>query len=429
MAVNKSYIKRRVRKAAYAMLYGSGVLAHKTHVNWSKVQHITCQEGELKVLHQCSNNLYRVKTVEAEGYFRPVLPHTDLDTCVRKAVKDYFIVMYPEQSVEWVQLKKTLASKEAFRRLLHVGNYSDPYSAARKFYLTKDTSVVGIETPSALVRGTEEWKAFIWNIDHFLKYVMNTIGHHRRNRKGGKWEFSNANRQMATEAMARLVGLGYMFPHSEFVMVTTPSGESMRGTLMANAEGELTEGITAERSKTACSPALQRELMKLNVLDTITYERDHRPGNYNIILDGEGKATGLSVFDNDAEMTFAPLPASTHSGSGSSCLVGVGINRPFMDADLANKIQLLKKEDVRKALKSYLNKIQIFMCWRRILSLKKAISISSNREGFLLKNEQWSEETVAIELSGKYGRTYLDTFVNNERYNIAFVEYNHAAPV
>lgn len=330
MANYKSLIKRGARKVFDTALYGSGALSHKTKVDWEQTKHIVCKTGEMEVLHQCSNNLYRIKTKDAEGYFRPVLRHTDLNSCVRKAVEDYFTVMYPEQTVEWEQVKKTLSDKSSFRKLLHVGNYSDPYSAARKFYLTKDTTVVGIETPLSLQQGSEEWKTFIWNIDHFLKYVMNTIGHHHRNRRGGEWEFSNANRQMATEAMAELVGLGYMFPHSEFVVVTTPEGEQMRGTLMENAGGVSTEGISAERSHSVCSPSLQRELIKLSVLDTITFERDHRPGNYNMILDDNDRVSGLSVFDNDAEMTFAPLPASTHSGSGSSKLVvGGGYKQTF----------------------------------------------------------------------------------------------------
>lgn len=321
----RQLLKRNLRNTASSFLYNSGLLAHKTHVDWNQTKRIVCHEGEMEILHVCSNNLYHVTTGEVEGYFRPVLRHTDLNTCVRKAIENYFTIMYTDQKLEWEQVSKILDDKENFRKLLRLGNYSDPNSAARQFYLTKDTMVVGIETPATLVKGSEEWKAFILNIDHFLKYVMNTISHHRRNKRGGQWEFSNANRQMATEAMAQLLGVGYMVPHSEFVTVVTPEGEEMRGTLMEPAPGEGTEAITAIRSKAVCSPALQRELMKLNVLDAITFERDHRPGNYNIVLDAEGRVCGLSVFDNDAEMTFAPMPVSIHTCSGSSKIAVGGV--------------------------------------------------------------------------------------------------------
>lgn len=48
---------------------------------------------------------------------------------------------------------------------------------------------------------------------------------------------------------------------------------------------------------------------------------------------------------------------------------------------------------------------------------------------FLLGEEDWSEATMEEELSGRYGRTYLDIFVNYEEYNKAFVAYNHEAPI
>lgn len=426
----KALLKREAKKAFTAIMYNIGILAHKTTVDWFNVRNVICSAADIETLHSCSNNLFRIKEKDIVCYFRPVFPHTDLISCVQEAVAVYFTVMHPEQEMEWGQVKKTLADKRKFRKLLHAGNYSDPYSPAREFYLTKKTAAVGVETPTTLERGSEEWKSFIQNIDHFLKYVINTIAHHNRNKRSGEWEFSNANRQMATEAMARLVGLDYMFPHSEFAVVITPEGEQMRGTLMQNAKGESTEGITSARSQKVCSPALQRELIKLNVLDTITYERDHRPGNYNIIVDESDKASGLSVFDNDAEMTFAPMPASTHSGSGCSKIIRGGrINRPYLDEELANRILLLEKNEVHNCLRPFLNYFQIFMCWKRIVALQKAIKNSLRRNGFLLKPEQWSKATIEEELSGKYGRTYLDAFINNEEYNKAFVEYNNVAPI
>lgn len=416
----KAILQQVAKKIASAILHSSGAMAHKTTVDWNCTKHIKCNAGEMIVLHQCSNNFYKIKTTDAEGYFRPVLPHTDLNIYVKNAIEYYFTTLYPEQKIEWECVQETISNKKRYKELLHMGSYSDPHSPAWNFMWEKDTTLVGIETPSSLEYHSEAWNTFVLNINHFLKYVMNTIRRHQRNSRGGKWEFSNANRQMATEAMARLIGLDYMFPHSEFVVITTPEGNQMRGTLMENARGESTEAISTEFCRAVCSPILQRELSKLNVLDLITYERDHRPGNYNIILDEKGKVSGLSVFDNDAEMTFAPMTAATHSGSGCNKLIGRGINRPHMDAELAKRIMHLDKKDIQMALMPYLNKIQVQLCWCRIVSLKKAIKISSRRKGFLLKHDQWTEDTIAEELSGKYGRTYLDTFVNYEEYIKSF---------
>lgn len=429
MGISIGQLKNSARKTAYAALYHSGVLAHKTKVDWAKARYISCKDDEVKPLYTCSNTLYYIKTSGMEGYFRPILSHTSKEQCVRDAVVEYFTKVHPDQTLEKESLNKTLSDKGSFTKLLAIGNYSDPYSRARKFYLTKDTIVVGIETPVSLIRGTEEWKTFIWNIDHFLKYVMNAIARHQRNLCGGEWEFSNANRQMATEAVAKLLGLDYMIPHSEFAVLSY-QGKELRGTLMEVAKGESTEEIPLERSQAVASPALQRELTCLNVLDAITFERDHRPGNYNILLDEAGKVSALSVFDNDAAMTFAPFGLSSHSGSGSSKIVtegGILLNRPHLDKTLVERIFGLREQALKVALKPYLNSFQIASCWKRVKDLRKAIKETMKVEGFLLEPYQWSETTMAEELSGRYGRTYLEIFINNEEINKAFVEYNNAA--
>ena len=427
MKINAGRLKNEVRKSAYSALYRSGVLAHKTSVEWENVLHLECDEGEVKALYNCSNTLYHIKSPMVEGYFRPILQHEPLKKCVRTAIDEYFEKVHPEQLLEKEALGKTLEDKAAFRKLMDVGSYSDPYSRARKFYLTKDTTIVGIETPQFLQKGSDEWKDYIWNIDHFLKYVMNAMARHQRNQCGGRWEFSNANRQMATEAMAVLLGLDDMIPHSEFAVLTY-QGEKMRGTLMAVARGVSTEGIIEEQSQRMASPALQRELTSLNVLDAITFERDHRPGNYNVVLDDDGQVAGLSVFDNDAAMTFAPIPVVTRSGSGS-CVVSRGgvINRPHLDKQLAQRILAIKKREVKEALKPYMNWIQVAACCRRFETLRKAIMQSAGKDGFLLDSNAWSVETMNEELSGQYGKTYLDTFIHNESFNRAFLEYNTAA--
>lgn len=431
MGIGLRQLKNRVRKVAYAALYHSGILAHKTRINWDKVRHITCADDEVKALYTCSNTLYHIQKSEIEGYFRPILRHTNAKLCVRNAVIEYFEKVHPEQAIEKNCLEKTLSDRASFKKLMNVGSYSDPYSLARQFYLKKDTTVVGIDTPSSLLKGTEEWKTFILNIDHFLKYVMNAIARHQRNLCGGQWEFSNANRQMATEAVAKLLGVDYMIPHSEFAVLVY-QGKELRGTLMEVAKGESTESITLERSRAVVSPTLQRELTSLNVLDAITYERDHRPGNYNMLMDEDGKVRGLAVFDNDAAMTFAPFGLSTHSGSGSSKITTKGgefFNRPHLDKVLAERVCRLDVHEVKKALRPYLNSCQIAACWKRIKNLRMAVSQSMKNDGFLLEPDQWSEATIAEELSGKYGRTYLEIFINNEEINKAFVNYNNVAPL
>ena len=422
-------LKHSILGFGYRCLYNSGVLSHKTKVNWEEARRVSLLKNEIHPVFVGSSSLYYVETPSLKGFFRPILPHFSYSQCVKEAVKEYYTEVHPEQELEFEVVKQAIDDKKTFRMFMDMGSFNDPYSRSRKFYLTKDTTVVGIKTPTKLIKETEEWKQFIRNIHALLKYVKNAMTRHYRNRGGGYFEFSSVNRVMGTEAVAKLLGIEHLFPHTEFIELHVEELQ-MRGTLMEVAAGETTNRIPKEKSYSVVSPVLQSELTTLNILDAITFERDHRPGNYNIILGSDGKVCKISVFDNDAVMTFAPFPLSTHSGSGSSCVVKNGlINRPHMDEQLALKILSLKKKELKSALKQYLNCIQLAFCWRRVVLLKRAIQKSMKDEHFLLKQSEWSEETLKEELSGKWGRTYLTTFMDFEDISRSFFEFAHVADI
>lgn len=417
-----------VKEGTYGLLYGCGIMAHKTKVDWESVPHLVCNDNEMKIIFTGSSALYRITTKDVNGFFRVVKPHLSRKACIKHAVEEYYTEFFPEQKVEYESVKKAMGKRTTFKKFAAMGNIDNPYSRSRKFYLTKDTRYVGIETPQQLKKGSEEWKTYMNNIRELLRFVRIAIARQRRNRWNGDYEFDGVNRQMATEVVAGFLGLEWMVPHSFFVTVSF-HGKELRGTMMNVAEGETTNRISESRAKEVASPALQRELTSLNVLDTITYERDHRPGNYNMILNENGKVENLSVFDNDAAMTFAPFAAATHFGSGCSCVIEWGgYNRPFIDKQLAESILRIEKTDFLRALKPYLNRIQLFMCWRRVIALREAIA-AKRRAGvsFLLESHEWNDATMDEELSGKYGVTYLKLFINYESIKKSFYEYAHIA--
>lgn len=420
-------VKHTINSIVYKCLYYSGLLAHKTHLNWDTIKTYSLTTEELHPVFVGSSSLFFIDSIQVRGYFRPIMPHVSFRGCVLDSVEDFYTNVHPEHRTEQALVKQALKEKKRFKKFLNMGSFNDPYSRARKFYLTKDPEVVGIPKPVNLISGSEEWKRFINNIHALLKYVKNSMTRYDRNRRGGDIEYSSVNRIMGTEAVARLLGLEDLFPRTDFAIIRTPENE-YKGTLMSISEGESTNRISRSRSYAVASPALQRDLNRLNIIDAITFERDHRPGNYMVILDEKGKAKGISVYDNDAILTFAPLGLSHHSGSGCSNIVkNRAINRPHMDKSLANSVLLLKKEDLDRALKPYLNGFQLAFCWGRVVSLKRAIRKSMIKDHFLLDEEGWTEDTMNEELSGQWGRTYLKYFLDFEEISKSFFDFAHAA--
>ena len=223
--------------------------------------------------------------------------------------------------------------------------------------------------------------------------------------KGVKYQTLNAGKMMAEEAIASLMGVERLLTKTHFCKVRIGGGEELVGTMMSDAGGVDVRFIM-DRYEDVISPQLVCDLNNLNILDAICHEKDHRPGNYHLILDDEGKAVSLCAFDNDSPWAFSPFGTlGFKSYEYSSSLIKDGIiNRPFVDAGMAESVLKLDKASFYKNLTPYINKIQLIACWKRICSLKRALNSSRSR---FVDRDKWDEKMVADEFSGKYGRTYL----------------------
>lgn len=249
------------------------------------------------------------------------------------------------------------------------------------------------------------------DINYFIKSEKSYYQrHHYRNSP----QTFSANRIMGTETIARLLSIENLTPHTQFVNLCVDNLPPMFGTLMEFSKGVYPLKL-GEELKTRIKPSVQRHLVNLNVLDSICYEKDHRPGNYNIIQDNNGDVVDICAFDNDCQWTFFPsFTPNFKSYAGSSHLIkGKLFNRPFLDRKLFDRIENLTRSNLYDSLESYLNVLQIEACWWRIQkirnSLKRALTIGRLR---LLDDEEWNEDTMKDELNGKYGNTYLCILYN-----------------
>ncbi len=221
--------------------------------------------------------------------------------------------------------------------------------------------------------------------------------------KGQKYSYFSAVRSVSTKIIADFLGLGDMITSADFCRITLDNGETLFGIISESAKGE-----RMSDSDTGITPALQRELINLNVLDAICFQKDHGPNNYNVYsVNGEIK---VCAFDNDNPTTFLPIPFVYTSLSGSVPLVDKKgrINRPHFDIDLADRLNTVDVITLQMRLKPYLNLLQRKAVVFRIKKLKKALSkTAKERADFLISANQWNDKTVESELSEAFGITYL----------------------
>ena len=149
----------------------------------------------------------------------------------------------------------------------------------------------------------------------------------------------------------------------------------------------------------------------LNFLDALCYEKDHRPGNYTVVMSGN-KAESICAFDNDSPMSFGLGNASFESYMNCSpYILRDSLNRPYIDEKVVKILSANNSDKLCQATKDLLNPVQIMALKRRFRALQKAVSIL--RPHTALSDEEWNDETVREELGGAYGKTYLGLFTED----------------
>lgn len=239
---------------------------------------------------------------------------------------------------------------------------------------------------------------FLWYMrSAALQYKMLKIA------KGKKHSYFNAVRAVSSRIVAEELGCEHLITNLCFCRLSLDSGRSLFGVLSDAADGE-----RMADADIAPSGSLQRELLMLNALDVICHQPDHAPNNYNV-KNLSGDLT-VCAFDNDNPRTFFPLTAIHLPLSSCAPLADKAGNvlRPYFPKAFAEGVQRVDTKRLKRRLKPYLNAFQICCTLTRLKKLQKAIERTARKNSvFLLDGSQFDDSTVAEELSGKYGETYL----------------------
>lgn len=258
--------------------------------------------------------------------------------------------------------------------------------------------------------------SFNENLYELAYCIAADLNQYRFNKYINSPQTFSSNRILAQQSLAKLLKVGYMFPYAEYVNLLVEGQPPAFGLLMESSCG-LYPLKLMDKMPLSVSPNLQRDLSILNFHDIICNEKDHRPGNYHVLLDeNHSKVERISVFDNDCKWTFFPsfsLKYIPYAGASPLISKNGEINRPFMDRSYAEGLLHLSKHDIKRALHPYLNTIQLFAICNKINRLKVAIvKTMHSRPDFLLDSDQWDNTTIQKELNWDNGPTYLGIYYN-----------------
>ena len=376
------------------------------------------QKKNLEII-SCSNIVLHVQTDQKDGYLSECRTHLPIREYVERFVDDYFALFRTadeKAASDQAVIRKMLENPTDFEKFTRIGKSSPYYDSPYRRYLqTNDSEVVGLHLFDAD-------KDQISRIRHFTeRYAWPQLTAYFTNSdaKMGTYHCYTTAKVLATEAMARLIGLEDLIPHAQYVklVVTDAENRVIFGNFMEKAHGICAMDIPGHQRRALLTPDFQRAMLNMNLLDVITHEQDHSPNNYNVVMDDSGLAAGISVYDNNGVGTFSMsigIDYETYKRCSSFLRADGTVNRPCLDKTVANAVMLLTWKEVKDTLSPWLSKTAVWCTWNRIVALQRAIkrSIEINPD-FLLDRESFAEESIEDELSGRYGKTYLVSFLQD----------------
>ena len=252
------------------------------------------------------------------------------------------------------------------------------------------------------------------NLKNFFLYASRDLVHRHisSNIQEGNFQTNLAMKQLATYKLAQWFGIDNIVVKTEFVKLITSHGEKL-GILTERAPG--VSNLKVGKNLRVNS-RFQEEITNLQVLDTITNEQDHNPGNCFFKVVSDRGLVGVTAFDNESCFGLNTNLQKGLCWNVVSPLVTNSnkVNLPHMSKFLAEKILATGNDDIKRILGGVLSDKQINGVIIRLNGLKSALSNTiSNNHNFLLTTDQWSKNTILQELFGNYGNTYLVHFLKS----------------
>jgi hypothetical protein len=155
------------------------------------------------------------------------------------------------------------------------------------------------------------------------------------------------------------------------------------------------------------NPELQRDLVKLQLLDGLTGQVDRHGGNYVMQRDHEGAYVGLKAIDNDQSFgkkllhpdSISSAPRTGPRVPGGDVFHGVSLPG-VVDTDMKKAIDDLKPDALRARLTGVLPKEDVEAAVSRLKVMKKHVA-QLEKNGMVIRPDQWGTEKAREGLGGR----------------------------
>lgn len=374
-----------------------GIISKKSIVNEDELKVIELKDPIVQAILSSSNNIFFIKCGDNDYFFRACDPH-----CSSKLLLDDLIAKYTVLFGMSSEFREILCNSDK-KKLCNLGAFDDFSSRVYQYFKTGDTSIIGIDIDITLIDKSI--------LDQFIHFAWSEILTWKLNEGGGNRQLFHFNRAKCQEELYNLFGVSELICHTE--LVTVKGNTKNIGSIMEDAGGVNPLSLSNDDIASIVTPLLHMNLTTLSVMDVLCYERDHRPGNYNLILNNRGRAISIRAFDNDSIMTFLPTGSVNKPFVRCSPIIDKNgtINRAALNCEFANRFINVTVDEIKAVSSPYLNHIQQRALVKRFLKLKAAMIKSTQcSKEFLTHKNDWN--LLVVEKDRAYGMNYFDLLLN-----------------
>lgn len=370
-----------------------------------------------------SNNIIVFENNGIRYYFKECRRHAAaINDYLIDVLNDYFSSVRKDDTEIRDIIFSDLQKKINIDKFSTIFDYSSVHYDIIHQYTGWDTEIIGLPSLYKMMNKNNNVNIWMNNVfPKFIEYIRNEIDAYVINRyiRTGEYQKFRPSLSIATRKMAVLLDINEMVPPTEYINLQVGNLDKKFGIVTKHVEG--ISPLDIENRRQTVTPKLQQQLNVLHLFDIICFQRDHSLQNYFVMLNTNNLAENVIAYDNDSPQAFYPLPI-INFGSCLECspMIHRGIiNRPFIDEQICENILDLNTYSIQTELEGILSDLQILMLCQRTNAMKKAINKTKNRfPQRFISADQWNEDSIKEEISGKYGKTYLMHYINNDEQDI-----------
>lgn len=225
-----------------------------------------------------------------------------------------------------------------------------------------------------------------------------------------------SHRNVATSRMGDLLGIGNLVAKSKRAKIKENGKQTRIGNLMDKAKGIPVSDLEKFKSnnpklKFRITPNAQKELIALQVLDTICGQIDRNLGNYFISItqsDNIVNIDSIQAIDNDLAFGKLKLTSTLMNQLPAFIDKNGKLTLSYIDKDIAEKVLGLSPKILKFIFADLLSSSEIDALIDRLEQVKLAIESNIENKDFMINNESWNDTTLQ-ELSNS--RNYVATLM------------------